>query len=208
MFRSDGSDLAQHDCAGEDRHGDSARPSRQQGASRYGLRSKAVLWSATGAREWRRRSPSGPACGRIAPVAGRPRALLTAQAAICATLSRMSGMPKGWRFPRCFFGMSTCRTALGRQVPDFRRGAGSPKPPVHTLSLNEWNVSGLLPGPSDHRGGNPGRHAVDPKALLDRLFDEGRTVTSVAPPTAPCRGCARPRRGTSTGHSPGWRKSA
>ena len=38
----------------------------------------------------------------------------TSIAAVCATLSRLHGLPTGRNFPGCFFGISTCRTALGR----------------------------------------------------------------------------------------------
>ena len=60
---------------------------------------------------------AGPGRGRCAWVPGgfqRRSGVSTSIAAVCATLSRLHGLPTGRNFPGCFFGISTCRTALGR----------------------------------------------------------------------------------------------
>ena len=48
------------------------------------------------------------------------------QADVCATRSRMQGMPNGRNLPGCFFGIRTCRTGFGVLVPSFRSRTSSP----------------------------------------------------------------------------------
>ena len=84
-------------------------------------------------------------------------------------------MPNGRNFPRCFFGMSTCRTALRPVGPLLQVPRQCAQPPVHPLRLDVRDRLAVHPGRAAVAAdGLPGdrEHVVAPHLVAQRVEPE------------------------------------